>query len=355
MYFRSMRFWKNPIVLCALFLWSCNSEPASPSQTESSTDSTGSALGSETTSSSKSKLDSLSAVISAEPNNIQALVLRGTILLQGGNQQNAWLDFQRAYAIDSLNPDLLLNLGDLYMRRNQSRQARNMWTNCAAADPQNIDCRLNLVKLHASIQNFEPALRYANEVLEIDPYNAEAYLYKGVIVRDSRRDTTLALNYFQKATELDQNYVEALDLLAVTLANQKDTLAQYYYQRILAIQPNNADVYYKLGVLYMDLNEVNRAIEAYTQATQINPYHADAFYNLGYIFTVTVKDYKEALNHYSKSIAADPDHNYKAYYGRGYAYEMLGDVIKAEKDYRKTIELLPVHQPAAEGLKRIRK
>lgn len=355
MYFRSMRFWKNPIVLSALFLWSCNSNPASTSQAESAADSTTTSISSQNATKPKSKLDSLSAVISAEPNNLEALVQRGSILLQGGNQQNAWLDFQRAYAIDSLNPDLLLNLGDLYMRRNQSRQARNMWTNCALSDPQNIDCRLNLVKLHASIQNFEPALRYANELIEIDPYYAPAYLYKGVIVRDSRKDTALALQFFQKATELDQNYVEALDLLAVSLASQKDTLAQYYYKRILAIQPNNADVYYKLGVHYMDLDELNRAIEAYTKATQIDPYHADAFYNLGYIFTVMVKEYKDAIDYYSKSIAADPEHNYKAYYGRGYAYEMLGDVINAEKDYRKTIELLPVHQPAAAGLKRIRK
>lgn len=353
MYFRSMRIWKSLAALSLLLIWSCQSEPQTEeNNTKTKQDSLQSNLPKAKV---NPKLDSLNAVLEGDPNNLTALVARGSFMLRNGNQQNAWLDFQRAFAIDSMNPDLLLNLGELYMIRNQSRQARNMWTNCAMADPEAIECRLNLVKIHASIKNFEPALRYANELIEIDEFFAPAYLYKGIIIRDSRQDTNLALSYFQKATELDQDYVEALDLTGVTLAQRGDTLAQYYYKRILELQPNNAEVYYKLGVHYMNIDELNRAIEAYTKATQINPQHSDAFYNLGYIFTVIVKDYREAKEYYSKSIAADPEHNYKAYYGRGYAYEMLGDVINAEKDYRKTIELLPVHRPAKEGLDRIRK
>lgn len=352
-----MKVWNYPIILCLIFLAACNTSPEEgQEETQNSQDSSATAAPVEQEKqNNNSQLDSLTAILEAQPNNIEALVKRGSIMLQYGNQQNAWLDFQRAFAIDSMNPDLLLHLGDLYMIRNQSRKARNMWTNCAIADPEAIDCRLNLVKLHASIRNFEPALKYANELIEIDEFYAPAYLYKGIIIRDSRQDTNLALTYFQKATELDQDYIEALDLTGVTLASKKDTLAQYYYKRILALQPNNAEIYYKLGVHYMNIDELNRAIESYTKATQINPKHADAYYNLGYIFTVMVKDYREAKDYYSKSIAAEPEHNYKAYYGRGYAYEMLGDVINAEKDYRKTLALLPVHRPAKEGLDRIRK
>jgi len=302
----------------------------------------------------KGPLDSLNQVILAEPNNLEAFSERGRLFLRAGNQQNAWLDFQRAFNIDSMYPPLLLPLGDLYMQRNQSRKARNAWTNCATSDPQSIDCRLNLVKLHASVQDYKPALKYVDEIIAIDEYFAPAYLYKGIIIRDSRKDTSLALQYFQKATEVDQEYLEALDLMGVTLASRGDTLARFYYERILAIQPKNADIYYKLGVHYMDLDEINRAIEAYTKATQIDPNHADSFYNLGYIFTTTVKDYREALNYYAQSIKADPERNYKAYFGRGYAYEMLGDVQKAEADYRKTLALLPIHKPAKDGLDRLK-
>ena len=302
----------------------------------------------------KGPLDSLEALIASEPNNISALTERGRFRLIRNDQNGALLDFQRVEAIDSMYAPMLLSMGELRMLRNQSRLARNAWTNCAIADPSAIDCRINLAKLHASIQNYEPALKYLNELIEIDEYYAPAYLYKGIVVRDAKQDTTRAIQFFQKATEVDQNYVPALDLMGVTLASRKDTLAQYYYKRILDLQPRNAEIWYKLGVHYMDIDELNRAIEAYTQATIINPKDADSFYNLGFIFTVKVPDYREALSYYSKSIKADGKNNYKAYYGRGYSYEMLGDIINAEKDYRKALAILPIHKPAKEGLDRIR-
>ncbi len=300
------------------------------------------------------RLDSLDAVLQQDPNNIEALVLRGAKRLQRGDLQNALFDFQRAKEIDSTNAEMLLLLGDLYMRRNQSRQARDAWLSCANNNPKAVDCRINLGRLYASIQDYKPALEFLNQAIEIDAYNAEAHLLKGVVIRDGVQDTNLALTFIQRATELDQQYVEALDLMGVTLANKGDTLAPYYYNRILKISPERWDIHYKLGVYYMDQDEINKAIEQYTKATQLNPYDSDSYYNLGYIFTTTVKDYREAKNYFTKSIEAKPDNNYKAFYGRGFAYEMLGDVINAEKDYLKSLELLPLYQPAKLGLARIR-
>lgn len=341
-------------LLLLLFLGSACTNSGAEAETETQAEQTEASQTAVPKTIQKGPLDSLDALIAADPNNVSALTERGRYKLVRNDQNGALLDFQRVQAIDSMYAPMLLSMGELRMLRNQSRLARNAWTNCATADPSAIDCRINLAKLHASIQNYDPALKYLDELIAIDEYYAPAYLYKGILARDAKQDTTLAIQFFQKATELDQNYVEALDLMGVTLASRKDTLAQYYYKRILDIQPRNADIWYKLGVHYMDIDELNRAIEAYTQATIINPNDANSFYNLGYIFTVKVPDYREALNYYSQSIKADGQNNYKAYYGRGYSYEMLGDIINAEKDYRKALAILPIHKPARDGLNRIR-
>jgi len=350
-----MRILKTLFLASSLVLIACQNPESNPSDSNQEQANSQDSLAppSPTVASTSSPTDSLDAVIAQEPNNLEALTERGRQRLQRNNVNGALLDFQRVAEVDSMYAPMLLHLGELRMLRNQSRAARNAWTNCAKSDPEAIDCRINLAKLHASIQNYEPALKYLNELIEIDEYYAPAYLYKGIVIRDSKQDTNLAIQYFQKATEVDQDYVEALDLMGVSLASMGDTLAQYYYKRLLEIQPNNADVWYKLGIHYMNIDEINRAIEAYTKATTINPKHADAYYNLGYIFTVMVPDYREALSYYSKSLKAKPENNYKAHYGRGYAFEMLGDVINAEKEYRKTLALLPIHKPAKDGLDRI--
>ncbi len=300
------------------------------------------------------RLDSLDRLLKQEPNNVEALLLRGQRGMKRGDLQNALFDFQRIREIDSTNSAMLLSLGELYMRRNQSREAKNSWIKCAKFDAEALDCRINLGRLYASIQDYDPALKYLNQAIDIDPYNAEAHLLKGVVIRDGVGDTNLALSFIQRATELNQEYIEALDLMGVMLSAKQDTLAPYYYKRILALEPERADIYYKLGVYYMNADKINRALESYTKATQLNPYDADSYYNMGYIFTVQVKDYREAKKYFDKSINARPKQNYKAYYGRGYAYEMLGDVINAEKDYLKCLELLPMYTPAKEGINRIR-
>ena len=67
---------------------------------------------------------------------------------------------------------------------------------------------------------------------------------------------------------------------------------------------------------------------------------------------IELKQYQQARDLFTKSIQAN-DRNYRAYYGRGYAFEMLGDVLNAKKDYQKVLEMLPMHQPSAEALARV--
>lgn len=298
--------------------------------------------------------DSLNIILKAEPNNIRALLLRARINFQEGDQRQAIFDIQRLQSIDSLNPEMLYLRGEIEMQKNQSRAAKNSWEKCAKVDPTAINCRLNLGKMYASLNEHKKALDYLNQVIEIDEFNPEAYFYKGIVIRNFKQDTALALNYFQKAIELKQDYFEALDMMGVSLAAMGDTLAPYYYKRILDIDPNRADIYYKIGVYYRSQDDLNRAIEAYTKSTQIDPNYSDSYYNLGVIF-IDLKEYGDARDYFSKAIKAQPKNNYKAYYGRAYAFEMLGDVLNAQKDYRKSLEQLPMYKPAMEGLARVKK
>jgi len=298
--------------------------------------------------------DSLNIILKAEPNNVRALLMRAQLNYNQGDQRHAIFDLQRLREIDSLNPEMLLLLGDIQMLKNQSREAKNSWELCAKVDPNAIDCRLKLGKMYASINEHVKALRYLDEVLDIDEFNAPAYFYKGVVVRNFKQDTALALNYFQKAVELKQDYFDALDMMGVTLASIGDTLAPYYYKRIVDIDPNRPDIYYKMGVYYMSKNEINKAIEAYTKSTQIDPKFTDSYYNLGVIF-IDLKEYQDARNYFAQAIKSQPKNNYKAYYGRAYSFEMLGDVLNAKEDYKKSLQQLPLYKPAKEGLARVSK
>lgn len=301
----------------------------------------------------RGKLDSLNRLVDKDSTNLEALVARARYHMRRNQSRKAQFDLYRAKRLDSTNAELLLALGQLRMNGNRSRAARNLWKRCINRHPENVPCRIKLAKLYHAVGLYDKALPVLNEALELDRYAAEAYFYKGLVVRDKTKDTTRAMPYFQRATELKDYYPEALDALGVLLTGRNDSLAPYYFQRILDREPKRADIFYKLGVHYMNTDQPNKAIEAYTKATEINPKDADSFYNMGFMF-VQMKDYASARDYFAKGIRAQPK-SYKSYYGRAYAYEMLGDVINAKEDYQKVLELLPQHKPAQKGLRRVTK
>ncbi len=297
------------------------------------------------------KLDSINKLIANDNRNAKLLAIRANIYLSAYNMDAARADIHMANTIDTNVALLRQARGEMAYMLSKGPVAKKEWEECIKLDPQNLECLSRLTELYIAIQNYDRALVLVNKILDINSSDAQAYFMKGIIVRDKYRDTTLALQYFQNAVDIKQDYIDALDMLGVLLAARGDTLAKYYYLRILEQQPRRDDIYYKLGVYYMDRGETNRALEAYDKCVQINPKNANAYYSMGYMF-INFNDYNKAKEYFSKSILWG-ENNYRAHYARGYCFEMQGDLINAKKDYTKSIEMLNMYRPAQEALARI--
>ena len=243
--------------------------------------------------------------------------------------------------------------GEVQYLTNQSRVARDAWQRCIAEHPSETECRLKLAELYSMVMEYNKSLELINKVIELSPNEATAYFIKGLNIRDSKGDTAMALSYIQKAIDLDNEYVAAIDMAGVMTAAKGDPLALSYYNRLLELQPDNARTYYKMGMYHLGVGNYNGAIEAFTKCTQLDPTDAEAFYNLGYIH-LELSMLSEARKHFTSSIQAR-EINYRAYYGRAFCWERGGDAANAEKDYRQALTLNPQHGPSREGLNRVLK
>lgn len=298
-----------------------------------------------------SPIDSLNLILKQNPNNAEAYLSRAEKFLAIKSYQAAAADIYNAMQLDSNSAQARNLKGQLNFLQNKSRQAKIEWETCIKIDEQNVDCRLRLAELFIAVEDYEKALELVNEVITIDNNNYGGYYFKGLVVRDFYKDTTLALQYFQKAVDLNPNFISGLDMMGVMLAAVGDTLAEFYYKRIIDIDPNRDDVYYKLGVFYMNNDDINEALESYSKCLQINPKNAEAYYSIGFMH-IQLKQYSEARGYFTKAIQ-NKEQNYRAYYGRGYCFELLGDIMNARNDYRAAIEANPVYTPAQEALGRV--
>ena len=104
------------------------------------------------------------------------------------------------------------------------------------------------------------------------------------------------------------------------------------YNKVLAINPNDAEAYFNRGNVYGQKGDFNHAIEDFNKALAINPNDADAYYNRGGAY-YDKDDYDRAIEDYNKAIYIDPN-NTDVYNNRAKAWYYKKQYDKAWADVK---------------------
>ena len=296
-------------------------------------------------------LDSLNDIIRYAPNDIETLEARAEVYLRQQNLKYAAADVTAVLQLDSSRTKALELWGDISFSTNQTRQSRDAWLKCMAEDPNNVPCRLKMAELYHIVTEFEKSAELVDEVIEMDPSNPEAHFLKGLLMRDAVGDTTRALEWFQKAIDLDPEYIEALDMCGVMYSALGNPLALAYFNRLVELQPQNRIALYNRGMFHLGIKDWNRALEDFTSCTRLDPDDIESWFNLGYIH-LQLQLYPEARGYFNTALRIQPV-NHRALYARGYCFELLGDINNAESDYREALSYNPNHEGSKQGMQRM--
>jgi len=79
------------------------------------------------------------------------------------------------------------------------------------------------------------------------------------------------------------------------------------YLKLLEIMPDNPDIHYNLGILYLKRNDYFDAAQEFMQAVRLNPQDAEACYNLGILYEIFLNDKKMAVFYYRKYLEINPE------------------------------------------------
>jgi tetratricopeptide (TPR) repeat protein len=171
------------------------------------------------------------------------------------------------------------------------------------APERDIVSLIKIAEAYLEVKDYENALQYFNQVLEIEPQNSDGIWGRATVAY----------------------YLEDFKL-------SLDDFTHY-----LTIFQDNSVAYYNRGLLYANLRKTDFALRDYGKAIEINPNYADAYNNRGNLYKNLGKtDF--ALRDWTKAIEINPNLA-SAYNNRAVLYGIQGDLKKAKADAIRTIEL----------------
>jgi tetratricopeptide (TPR) repeat protein len=112
---------------------------------------------------------------------------------------------------------------------------------------------------------------------------------------------TEAIEETQTEAETVEDPASATETVESSEAETVETPSDDKYQGLTAVQ------WYNKGLDFIDAQDYQSAIDAFTNASELDDQDADTFYNLGYV-RVIIGELEAAINDYTQAITLNPEY-----------------------------------------------
>lgn len=248
---------------------------------------------------------------------------------------------QKDYEVRYMHASLLLSA-------NRSKEAKIIAESLLTENKKNKDVLFLNALIAKSLNERNKKSEYLQELLKIDPNNAEANAELGN-EQMTAKAYKKAKEYFLKSIKGNPSYISGLfgyGQACYYLGDFKD--AQTAFNRILSINPREDIAWSYLAKLYAEKEEYPNAISNVLKAIEYNPNYYNYWIDYGDYLRYSSK-YEEAAKAFSRAIEITPDY-FLAYVYRAAMYELLGKNAEALADYNEVVKLNSQYQYAYESI-----
>jgi tetratricopeptide (TPR) repeat protein len=297
----------------------------------------------------------LSQALASRPNDDSLLYRRARVYYRLEGYDEALADLAQAMRLDSMQPAYYHLLADVlldYGRPNDSRRAIDVLTLASERFPDRLPTLLKLSEFQLIVRQHGEALKTLDQILQRDPQNAEALFMSGRVALD-KGDTTNAIAVLKKSVQLDAGNADAWLFLGRIYSNRNDAAAVQYFDNALRLDTANLEVMEYKAVHYKRRGEFDQAFALYRDIIRRSPDYSNAYFDMGMIY-LELDSLNKAYDNFDIAVKTDPLF-VKAYYYRGVAAENRGDLEAALADYIQANKMSPKFIEAKEARERLEK
>jgi Tfp pilus assembly protein PilF len=209
----------------------------------------------------------------------------------------------------------------------------------AAAEPATKFSAAEYYNLGNEAKDPEEKIKNYTKAIEINPYNAQFYYYRGLAYKTKTR-FPLAIEDFTKAIMYQSNYPNAYvnrGACYYEMGQQDAAIADY--TEALKLDSSDAYTFLRRGISFQKKGDNEKALADYNEAIKLRPGYVSALNNRGLIY-MRKGEYEKALADYNEAIRLNPKY-VLGYKNRAVVHERMGNTEGAEADRKKVKELDP--------------
>ena len=176
------------------------------------------------------------------------------------------------------------------------------------------------------------------KILQEDPSNFQARRELSILLVNNgfNEEAETNLEYLTKYFPEDADLFYNLGIVYEKL--KKFEQARDVYKKAVELSPQE-DFYYNLGEVHVDLKEWDEAEKCFKKVLETDPNDGNSFFNLGLCY-YNREEKNKALDAFQKAVSINPKDVY-AYFYLGYIYQDDGLTNFAIDSYKKVLEVSP--------------
>lgn len=227
----------------------------------------------------------LEAELQANPSNLEAWRLLGTVHAENDDDPRAISALREALKVNPSDPESCLALGVSHTNELDLDEAVSHVRAWLRGHPQfGAEAAAMGDPLDRS-QQVQHYVRVLERLTGLFSSERELFVVLGVLC-NLDRDYTKAIASFERALQLGPEDYSLLNKVGATLANSgRSTEAVGYYRRALQIKPNYVRAVVNLAISYGNLGEYDAAAKEYVRALGMNAQNDQVW---GYLRTVLI-------------------------------------------------------------------
>lgn len=185
-------------------------------------------------------METLNKVTEKDPNNKTAFFMKGFIYKENGDTANAVTYFHKLIELYPDYAPAYEEMGVLYANHKNPKLAEEYLATALRLDSTNTNAMYALAMLYQDAEEVERANDMYVKILERDPGNAFAWHNRGYLEMVYYQDYDAAIDFFTKAIEADNLYVDAHVNRGIAYEQKGDRKnARECYETALQIDPTN--------------------------------------------------------------------------------------------------------------------